>query len=94
MTAFAAWSQFFTVTATGSGKLFCYQLAAMNPPHSVFLVICPLVNLIDNKEIEAQRLGIKAFAVNNANCEKDPYLVNDVANRYYCLVFSWTRMTS
>lgn len=40
------------VTKTGDGKTFCYLLAAMHDPAKVFLIVSPLLALIEDQVSE------------------------------------------
>lgn len=49
----------FVITATGSGKTMCFQLALFARPGSI-IVVSPLLALMDDQVSGAAQLGIKA----------------------------------
>lgn len=80
------------LTATGSGKSFCYQLPVIADVKAIILILCPLNNLMWNQVQEAKRLGISACAINAATLSSDPQLLSDVSRGKYQLVFSSMRI--
>jgi superfamily II DNA/RNA helicase len=78
----------FTITATGSGKSFCYQLVTMHDPGDIILVICPLVGLMDEQVTSAARLGIKAAAVHAEQLVRKPELLTQIQRGEYQIVFA------
>jgi superfamily II DNA/RNA helicase len=81
-----AGSDCFTITATGSGKSFCYQLISLYNDHGIILVICPLVALMDEQVISAQRMGIKAAAIHAGALMRQPDLLSEVQSGAYQIV--------
>jgi hypothetical protein len=65
----------FTITATGSGKSFSYQLLTLDNRKSIILVICPLIALMDDQVMGAARLGIKAAAIHAHELDRRPELL-------------------
>jgi superfamily II DNA/RNA helicase len=95
----------FTITATGSGKSFCYQLVTMHNPGDIILVICPLVGLMDEQVTSAARLGIKAAAIHAEQLVRRPELLSEIQRGKYQIVFAgpefcvpsderWTKLTT
>jgi superfamily II DNA/RNA helicase len=78
----------FTITATGSGKSFCYQLVTMHDPGDIILVICPLVGLMDEQVTSAARLGIKAAAIHADQLVRKPGLLAEIERGEYQIVFA------
>jgi superfamily II DNA/RNA helicase len=81
-----AGSDCFAITATGSGKSFCYQLISLYNDHGITLVICPLVALMDEQVISAQRMGIKAAAIHAEALIRQPDLLSAVQSGAYRIV--------
>jgi superfamily II DNA/RNA helicase len=95
----------FTITATGSGKSFCYQLVTMHEPGDIVLVICPLVGLMDEQVASAASLGIKAAAIHAEQLVRKPQLLTEIQHGVYQIVFAgpefclpseprWTKLTT
>jgi superfamily II DNA/RNA helicase len=95
----------FTITATGSGKSFCYQLITMHDPGDIVLVICPLVGLMDEQVASAASLGIKAAAIHAEQLVRKPQLLTEIERGGYQIVFAgpkfcvpsdprWTKLTT
>jgi superfamily II DNA/RNA helicase len=78
----------FTITATGSGKSFCYQLVTMLDPVDIILVICPLVGLMDEQVTSAARLGIEAAAIHAEQLVRRPELLSEIQRGKYQIVFA------
>jgi superfamily II DNA helicase RecQ len=78
----------FTITATGSGKSFCCQLVTMHDHHSVILVICPQVGLVDQQVTSAARLGLKAAIIHAEQLERRPELLMEIQRGEYQIVLA------
>jgi len=76
----------YMVTATGSGKTMCFQLALFTRPGSI-IVISPLLALMDDQVEGAARLGIRAAQISEQTIKADPDLVNKVRLGEFRLVF-------
>jgi superfamily II DNA helicase RecQ len=76
----------FIITATGSGKTFCYQSVLLHNSDAIMVVICPLITLMEDQVASAAKLGIPAIALHADNLLNSPDLVTKVANGAYRLV--------
>ena len=94
----------YVITATGSGKTMCFQLALFARPGSI-IVVSPLLALMDDQVSGAARLGIKAAQISEQAIKADPDLVDKVRQGEFRLVFLqpefchasnglWRRMTA
>jgi superfamily II DNA helicase RecQ len=75
------------VAATGTGKTLCFYLAAITLQQKTFIVVCPLLNLMEDQVCRAKALGIKAVAINMASSQQDTGLIDRVLNGQFELVF-------
>jgi superfamily II DNA/RNA helicase len=78
----------FTITATGSGKSFSYQLLTLDNRKSIILVICPLIALMDDQVMSAARLGIKAAAIHAHELDQRPELLTEIRQGEYQIVLA------
>jgi hypothetical protein len=76
----------YVVTATGSGKTMCFQLALFARP-GIIVVISPLLALMDDQVSGAAQLGIKAVQISEKTIKEDPELINRVRDGEFRLVF-------
>jgi hypothetical protein len=76
----------FVITATGSGKTFCYQSVLLQQPDAIMAVICPLITLMDDQVAAAKRLGIPAVALHADALSNDEHIIAQVAQGTYRLV--------
>jgi superfamily II DNA helicase RecQ len=76
----------YVVTATGSGKTMCFQLALFARP-GIIIVISPLLALMDDQVSGAAQLGIKAVQISEKTIKEDPELINRVRDGEFQLVF-------
>jgi len=75
------------VSATGTVKNLCFYLAAITLQQKTFIVICPVLNLIEDQVCRVEALGIKAVAINMASSQQDAGLVDRILNGQFELVF-------
>ena len=75
------------VSATGTGKTLCFYLATITLQQKTFIVVCPLLNLIDDQVCRAEAFGIKVVAINMASSQQDAGLVDRILNGQFELVF-------
>ncbi|KXS21029.1 ATP-dependent DNA helicase [Gonapodya prolifera JEL478] len=61
----------FTVQATGSGKSLCYQLPSLIHPHTVTLVISPLISLMEDQVAKLSQLGVPACMISSQQSDSD-----------------------
>jgi superfamily II DNA/RNA helicase len=78
----------FTITATGSGKSFCYQLVTLDDDGRIILIICPLVALMDEQVISAKRMGIRAAAVHAEALVRQPNLLQEIQDGKYQIILT------
>lgn len=76
----------FVVTATGTGKSFCWQ-SALIAHDGIVLVVCPLISLMQDQVAGSARLGLRAAAVYADALLKNPELITDICNGIYSVVF-------
>jgi superfamily II DNA helicase RecQ len=75
------------VTATGTGKTLCFYLAAIARQNLTFLVVSPLVNLMDDQVRRADELGIKACALHMTGTIANPGLIQRIREGQYEMVY-------
>jgi hypothetical protein len=76
----------FVITATGSGKTFCYQSVLLHQSDTIVAVICPLITLMEDQVAAARNLGLSAVALHAENLLHHEQLITDVAKGVYRLV--------
>lgn len=76
----------FVVTATGSGKSLCYQLALVTRNDGYILAIFPLLSLMKDQIESAQKRGISACRITRKTQNEDPNLIKDVCRGKYQLI--------
>jgi hypothetical protein len=76
----------FVITATGSGKTFCYQAVLLHRSETVVAVICPLITLMEDQVAAARKIGLSAVALHAENLLHHEQLITEVAQGVYRLV--------
>ncbi|KAA8909010.1 P-loop containing nucleoside triphosphate hydrolase protein, partial [Sphaerosporella brunnea] len=76
----------FVITATGSGKTFCFQSVLLHRPDTIVAVICPLITLMEDQVAAANKIGLSAVALHAENLLHHEQLIRDVAQGVYRLV--------
>ena len=75
------------LTKTGDGKTYCFLVASIYNPSLIFLVVSPLISLMEDQVRAARTAGIKAVSLNSENLRKEPQIATSAAAGQYQLLF-------